>query len=118
MATAGAAIVSAEMAEEVITAVVASRRVVDTGEADRKHAGAVPIVAGRVPVQVTRQFKGVAADRTVVVARPVAAMVDRTVVVARPVAAVDLMAAVVVVARPVVAAVGDLMAAVADTGRH
>jgi hypothetical protein len=45
-------------------------------------------------------------------------MVDRTVVVARPVAAVDLMAAVVVVARPVVAAVGDLMAAVADTGRH
>jgi hypothetical protein len=104
MATAGAAIVSAEMAEEVITAVVASRRVVDTGEADRKHAGAVPIVAGRVPVQVTRQFKGVAADRTVVVARPVAA--------------VDLMAAVVVVARPVVAAVGDLMAAVADTGRH
>jgi hypothetical protein len=116
MVTAGVAIALAEMVEDAITAEAVSQLVVDTREADRKHAAVVPIVAERVPVRVTRQPKGVARDqRIAAAARPVAAMADLALVVAKPVAAVALMA-VVAVARPMLLSLTGAEAA--NTGKY
>ena len=95
MATAGAAIASAEMVEDAITAAAVSRLLVDMAEADRKHAAVPIIVVGHAPMRVTRHLKGAAAARPVVAA-------NLTAVVARPVVAANLTAAT----------------AVADTGKH